>query len=65
MFICDLQGMKKEEVKVEVDEGRVQLSENAKVDQVRASMENGVLLVTIPKRELKKPQTKVIQIEGN
>ncbi|KAK7364852.1 hypothetical protein VNO80_13596 [Phaseolus coccineus] len=100
MFISDLPGMKKEEVKVEVDEGRVlhisgerkihvdeddknnnkwhhierfhgrfqrrfKLPENAKVDQVRASMENGVLVVTIPKQEVKKPQTKVIQIEGN
>ncbi|KAK7381037.1 hypothetical protein VNO78_33561 [Psophocarpus tetragonolobus] len=101
VFICDLPGLKKEEVKVEVvDEGRVlqmsgerknnededdknnnkwhrierfhgkfqrkfRLPKNAKVDQVKASMENGVLVVTIPKEEVKKPETKVIQIEGN
>jgi len=99
LFISDLPGMKKEEVKVEVEEGRVlnisgerkkqededeknnkwhhierfhgkfqrrfRLPENAKVDEVRASMENGVLVVTVPKQEVKKPQTKVVQIEGN
>ncbi|KAK7316138.1 hypothetical protein VNO77_34902 [Canavalia gladiata] len=98
VFISDLPGLKKEEVKVEVDEGRVlqisgernnvdvedknnkwhrierfhgkfqrrfRLPLNAKVDQVKAIMENGVLLVTIPKDEVKKPDTKVIQIEGN
>ncbi|XP_061365845.1 class I heat shock protein-like [Gastrolobium bilobum] len=97
VFISDLPGLKKEEVKVEVDEGRVlqisgernvddedgknkwhrverfrgkfqrrfRLPENAKVDQVKANMENGVLVVTVPKLEVKKPETKVIQIEGN
>ncbi|KAK7266844.1 hypothetical protein RIF29_19501 [Crotalaria pallida] len=103
VFISDLPGLKKEEVKVEVDEGRVlqisgerhvddekkendknnnykwhrvercrgkfqrrfRLPENAKVDEVKASMENGVLVVTVPKQEVKKPETKVIQIEGN
>lgn len=99
VFITDLPGLKKDEIKVEVDEGRVlqisgerknnvdrddknnkwhrierfdgkfqrkfRLPENAKVDQVKANMENGVLVVTIPKEEVKKPETKVIQIEGN
>ncbi|XP_020209540.1 class I heat shock protein [Cajanus cajan] len=100
VFISDLPGLKKDEVKVEVDEGRVlrisgerknnvndeddknntwhriercrgkfqrrfRLPENAKVDHVKASMENGVLVVTIPKQEVKKPETKVIQIEGS
>lgn len=101
VFISDLPGLKKDEVKVEVDEGRVlqisgernvgdhdddddknknkwhrvercrgkfqrrfRLPENAKVDQVKAHMENGVLVVTVPKQEVKKPETKVIQIEG-
>ncbi|KAF2316532.1 hypothetical protein GH714_041873 [Hevea brasiliensis] len=47
IFISDLPGLKKEEVKVEFDEGR--LPENAKTDQVKASMESGVLVVTVPK----------------
>ncbi|KAG2399355.1 hypothetical protein LR48_Vigan04g144800 [Vigna angularis] len=40
------------------------LPENAKVDQVKASIENGVLTVTIPKEEVKKPDVKPIQISG-
>ncbi|KAF2318994.1 hypothetical protein GH714_012282 [Hevea brasiliensis] len=83
VFKADLPGLKKEEVKVEIEEGRVlqisgerskekeekndkwhrverssgrflrrfRLPENAKVDQVKASMENGVLTVTVPKEE--------------
>ncbi|GLU11374.1 hypothetical protein SLE2022_281270 [Rubroshorea leprosula] len=97
VFIADLPGLKKEEVKVEVDDGRVlkisgernvekddendkwhrvercrgkflrrfRLPENAKTDEIKASMENGVLKVTIPKQEVRKPEKKVIQIEGN
>ncbi|XP_042379023.1 18.1 kDa class I heat shock protein-like [Zingiber officinale] len=96
VFQADLPGLKKEEVKVEVEEGRVlqisgertkeqeekkdkwhrverssgkflrrfRLPENAKVDQVKASMENGVLTVTIPKEEVKKPEVKSIEISG-
>ncbi|XP_021716605.1 LOW QUALITY PROTEIN: class I heat shock protein-like [Chenopodium quinoa] len=92
----DLPGMKKEEVKVEVEEGRVlqisgertkekeeqndrwhrmerssgkfvrrfRLPENAKMDEVKASMENGVLTVTVPKEEVKKPEVKAIQVSG-
>ncbi|CAI9762990.1 unnamed protein product [Fraxinus pennsylvanica] len=87
VFKADLPGLKKEEVKVEVEEGnilqisgernrekeekndtwhrmerssgrflrRFRLPENAKMEQVKASMENGVLTVTIPKEEVKKP----------
>ncbi|CAN6587830.1 unnamed protein product [Malus baccata var. baccata] len=102
VFVFDLPGLKKEEVKVEVTDGRVlqisgerneeekdekstdrkdrfhrverfrgkflrrfRLPENAKTDEVKASMENGVLKVTIPKHEVQKPPKKVIQIEGN
>ncbi|XP_076945626.1 16.9 kDa class I heat shock protein 3-like [Bidens hawaiensis] len=96
IFKADLPGLKKEEVKVEVEENRVlqisgersrekedkddkwrrversfgkfvrrfRLPENAKVDEVKASMENGVLTVTVPKQEVKKPEVKAIEISG-
>ncbi|KAI3748786.1 hypothetical protein L6452_12127 [Arctium lappa] len=96
VFKADLPGLKKEEVKVEVEDGRVlqikgernkeneekgdtwhrverssgkfmrrfSLPENAKVDQVKAAMENGVLTVTVPKMEVKKADLKSIQISG-
>lgn len=43
---------------------RFRLPENAKVDQVKAAMENGVLTVTVPKEEEKKKKIKAIQISG-
>ncbi|KAK6145404.1 LOW QUALITY PROTEIN: hypothetical protein DH2020_022224 [Rehmannia glutinosa] len=93
---ADVPGLKKDEVKVEVEEGNVlhisgersrekeekndtwhrmerssgkflrrfRLPENAKMDQIKASMENGVLTVTVPKVETKKPQVKAIEISG-
>ncbi|KDP42160.1 hypothetical protein JCGZ_02890 [Jatropha curcas] len=96
IFKADLPGLKKEEVKVEVEDDRVlqisgernvekedkndtwrrverssgkflrrfRLPENAKMDQVKASMENGVLTVTVPKEEIKKPDVKAIEISG-
>ncbi|XP_062102638.1 17.3 kDa class I heat shock protein-like [Humulus lupulus] len=97
VFKADVPGLKKEEVKVEVEEGRVlqirgernvekedknetwhrverssgkfvrrfRLPENAKADQVKASMENGVLTVTVPKEEkAKKTDAKSIEISG-
>ncbi|RZC78415.1 hypothetical protein C5167_003828 [Papaver somniferum] len=96
IFRADLPGVKKEEVKVEVEEGRVlqisgersreteekndkwhrvecssgkflrrfRLPENTKMDEVKAAMENGVLTVTVPKVEEKKPEVKSIQISG-
>ncbi|KAK9280407.1 hypothetical protein L1049_014096 [Liquidambar formosana] len=96
VFKADLPGLKKEEVKVEVEDDRVlqisgersreneekndtwhrverssgkfmrrfRLPENAKMDQVKASMENGVLTVTVPKEEVKKPDVKAIEISG-
>lgn len=96
VFKADLPGLKKEEVKVEVEEGRVlqisgernkeqeeknekwhrverssgkflrrfRLPQNAKIDEVKASMENGVLTVTVPKVEEKKPEVKAIEISG-
>ncbi|KAL7229035.1 hypothetical protein ACSBR2_007685 [Camellia fascicularis] len=96
IFKVDLSGLKKEEVKVEVEEGRVlqisgerskeyekkndkwhrierssgkflrrfRLPENAKVDQVKATIENGVLTVTMPKEEVKKLEVKSIEISA-
>ncbi|XP_027066556.2 16.9 kDa class I heat shock protein 1-like [Coffea arabica] len=96
VFKVDLPGLKKEEVKVEVEDGRVLaisgeraaekedkndkwhrversrgrftrkflLPENAKVEEVKANMEYGVLTVTIPKQEVKKPEVRAIEISG-
>ena len=96
VFKADIPGLKKEEVKLEIQDDRVlqisgernvekedkndtwhrverssgklvrrfRLPENAKVDQVKASMENGVLTVTVPKEEIKKPDVKAIDISG-
>ncbi|KAK8563825.1 hypothetical protein V6N13_005948 [Hibiscus sabdariffa] len=94
---ADLPGIRKEQVKVEIQEGRVlqlsgernvdkeeeknetwhrverghgkflrrfRLPENAKADEVKATMENGVLTLTIPKVEEKKPEVKSIEISG-
>ncbi|KAG2673309.1 hypothetical protein I3843_13G071500 [Carya illinoinensis] len=93
---ADLPGLKKKEVKVEVEDGRVlqisgernsenkdkndtwhrlerssgkflrslRLPENAKMNQINATMENGVLTVTIPKEEVKKPDVRTVEISG-
>ncbi|MED6186563.1 hypothetical protein PIB30_067944 [Stylosanthes scabra] len=83
VFKADLPGLRKDEVKVEVEEGVLQISgersrdkedvgdtwhrverssgrflrrfrlpENARVEEVKASMENGVLTVTVPKTDV-------------
>ena len=41
---------------------RFRLLENAKRDQIKAAMENGVLTVIVPKVEAKKPDVKTIEI---
>ncbi|KAL6580276.1 hypothetical protein OROMI_008300 [Orobanche minor] len=96
VFRADLPGLKKEEVRVEVEDGRVlsisgerskeqeektdtwhrlerssgkflrrfKLPENAKMGQVKATMENGVLTVLVPKEEEKRPEVKAIEISG-
>jgi HSP20 family protein len=40
------------------------LPENAKVEEVKASMENGVLSVTVPKVQESKPEVKSVDISG-
>ncbi|XAR60674.1 hypothetical protein NMG60_11034142, partial [Bertholletia excelsa] len=96
VFKADLPGLRKEEVKVEIEDDRVlqisvernaekeekndtwhrferssgkfvrwfQLPGNAKLDQFKASMENGVLTVTVPKEQVKKTDVKSIEISG-
>ncbi|XP_059626551.1 18.2 kDa class I heat shock protein [Cornus florida] len=96
VFKADLPGIKKEEVKVEIEDDRVlqisgernvekedkndrwhrversggkfmrrfRLPENARTDQIKASMENGVLTVTVPKEEVKKLDVKSVEISG-
>ena len=94
IFRADIPGVRKDEVKVEVEDGNVlrisgqrtrekeektetwhrverssgqflrrfRLPENARVDQVKASLENGVLTVTVPKTEVQQPQVKQITV---
>ncbi|XP_042413639.1 18.1 kDa class I heat shock protein-like [Zingiber officinale] len=96
VFKADLPGLRKEDVRVEVEDGsvlhisgersrereektdtwhrierssgkfqrRFRLPANAKADQVKAAMENGVLTVTVAKEGVKKPSVKSIEISG-
>ncbi|XP_026460341.1 17.8 kDa class I heat shock protein-like [Papaver somniferum] len=94
VFKADIPGLKKEELKVEVEEGKIlqisrernkekeekndqwnrieriggkflrqfKLPENAKVDQVKATMGNGVLIIIVPKVAEKNPEVKSVEI---
>ncbi|CBI31558.3 unnamed protein product, partial [Vitis vinifera] len=73
VFRANLPGVKKEEVKVEwhrVERSsvkflcRFRLPENTKTDEVKVSMENDVLTMTVPKEEVKKAEIKAIEIFG-
>ena len=54
--------------RVERSSGKFQrlfrLPDNAKMEEIKASMENGVLTVTVPKMEAKKPDLKAIEISA-
>ncbi|CAO2160960.1 unnamed protein product [Urochloa humidicola] len=43
---------------------RFRLPRGARLDRVSAAMEDGVLTVTVPKDEAKKPQVKAVEISG-
>ncbi|XP_024177207.1 17.3 kDa class I heat shock protein [Rosa chinensis] len=96
VFKADVPGLRKDEVKVEVEDGKIlqisgerkrdveektdtwhrverssgsftrrfRLPENARVEQVQAAMENGVLTVTVPKEKAKKVDVRSIEISG-
>ncbi|KAL9421547.1 hypothetical protein AB3S75_033927 [Citrus x aurantiifolia] len=96
IFKADLPGLRKDEVKVEIEEGNVlrisgerrkeveersdtwhrverssgqflrrfRLPENARIDKVKASIEYGVLTVTVPKVFADRPDVRAIEISG-
>ena len=96
VYLLFMAGLKKEEVKIEVEDGRIlqisgerkkeedqknekwhriersqgkflrrfRLPENAKVEEVKATMESGVLTVTVPKQPQPKPEVRAIEISG-
>lgn len=88
VFKADLPGLKKEEVKVEIEGHnllRVSLEKNVvehssgkyfmtmsfrlpqdmnMCHEVKASMENGILTVTVPKEVVNRPRARTIEISG-
>ena len=96
VFKVDLPGLKKEEIQVQVEDGRTlrisgernkeevhksdtwhrversrgqfmrkfRLPENANVDHIKASVDNGVLTVIVAKVDPKRSQTRSIEIGG-
>ncbi|RVW60761.1 17.5 kDa class I heat shock protein [Vitis vinifera] len=63
LFRANLPEVKKDEVKVEVEKRRL-LQISGERNEVKASMENGVLTMTVPKEEVKKAEIKAIEIFG-
>jgi HSP20 family protein len=73
--VLTLQGEKKESkedkskgyVKKEIFYGSfqkmIQLPQNAEIDKLTTEYKNGILTVTVPKKELKKPKAKIIPIK--
>lgn len=96
VFKADLPGLRKEEIQVQVEDGRTlrisgernkeevqetdtwhrversrgqfmrrfRLPENANVDHIKASVDNGVLTIRVPKADPKRSQTRSIEIGG-
>lgn len=100
VFKADLPGVKKGDVKVDVEDGRVlhivaerraeeeeeeekaykwhckergggrvlrrrlRLPDDAKAEETKASMENGVLTLVVPKGKVKKPEVRIVEIAG-
>ena len=44
---------------------RFRLPVNVKMDELKATMENGVLTVVVPKEDPKKPEVRTIEVSGN
>ena len=75
---ASLPGFANEDVLVELQDERVlqvstdsgsfmtrfKLPDNAKLDQLKASMNNGVLTVIVPKEEARRPDVRVVEITG-
>ncbi|KAM6578110.1 hypothetical protein CsatB_029947 [Cannabis sativa] len=78
IFQACLPGFANEDVLVELKDERVlqistdsgsfmtsfKVPESAKLDQLKAFMNNGVLTVTIPKEEARRPEVRVVEIAG-
>ncbi|XP_062085076.1 18.2 kDa class I heat shock protein-like [Humulus lupulus] len=78
IFKASLPGFSNEDVLVELKDERVlqistdsgsfitsfKVPDNAKLDQLKAFMKNGVLTVTIPKEEARRPEVRVVEITG-
>ncbi|PWA49392.1 HSP20-like chaperones superfamily protein [Artemisia annua] len=59
----DVPGMKREDIKIEVEENRVlKLPANSDLENITAHLEDGVLKIKVPKMAQEKKQSKVIDI---